>query len=366
MTLLTVIIPVYQVEEYLGRCLDSVLAPEPAHSRRIEVIAVDDGSDDDSAKILAWYARHHPELRVITLERNGGLGAARDVGIAHATGEYVWCVDSDDWLPDGTLTAVAERLTATRPDLLVTGYARVHPDGRTEHHRVTDAGPALPESFTFTEQPGLLNVLWIACNKVIRRDFLAATGLRFGPGWYEDVAFILPVMLSAQRISLLDRNCYAYWQRPGGITQTVSDRHFEVFDQWERVFAFLASRPGEFEDLRPLLFQRMIWHCFQVLGHHSRVPRERRREFFSAMAALYRRHLPPGGCPAPPGNDGIKQRLVAAGAYRLFEVLMAMWQLRGRIAGNRPGAGGASDRPAAYQSPPAHRATVLPGRGGAR
>nr|MDT0657420.1 glycosyltransferase family 2 protein [Micromonospora sp. DSM 115978] len=348
MTLLSLIVPVYRVEEYLERCLDSIfnqsyLERSPGE---LEVIAVDDASDDGSAKILAWYAERHPQLRVITLARNGGLGAARNVGIDHATGDYLWCVDSDDWLPEGTLTAVADRLRDTRPDLLVTGYARVHPDGHAEHHRVTDAGANLPDTFTFAERPGLLDVLWIACNKVIRRDFLAGTGLRFGPGWYEDVAFVVPVMLAAGRISVLDRYCYAYRQRPAGaITQTVSDRHFEVFGQWRRVFDFMAARPGEYDALRPLIFQRMIWHCFQVLGHHSRVPTARRREFFALLTAQYHQFLPPGGCPAPPGNDGVKQRLAAMGAYRLFETLLAAWQVGGQLAriGRRPAAG----RPAA-------------------
>ncbi|MEV4759699.1 glycosyltransferase family 2 protein [Micromonospora sp. NPDC049559] len=331
MALLSLIVPVYRVEEYLAECLDSIFGQSFTD---FEVVAVDDASDDGSAKILEWYAQRHPQLRIVTLERNGGLGNARNVGIAHATGTYVWCVDSDDWLPEGTLAAVAERLTATSPDLLVAGYARVYPDGTVEHHTVepVGGGSPVPDVFDFAEQPGLLDILWIACNKVIRREFLARSGLTFGPGWYEDVAFIVPLMLAARRISLLDRYCYAYRQRPAGaITQTVSARHFEVFDQWERVFAFMDARPGEFPTLRPLIFQRAIWHCLQVMGHARRVPRSMRRAYFARTTELYRRHLPPGGAPMPGGNEGIKQRLVAAGAYPFFEALMLAWQTRGRL-----------------------------------
>jgi glycosyltransferase involved in cell wall biosynthesis len=325
------IIPVYRVEEYLAQCLDSIFGQSFTD---IEIVAVDDASDDGSAKVLSWYADRHSRLKVITLDRNGGLGNARNVGIAHATGSYVWCVDSDDWLPDGTLAAVAERLAQTNPDLLITGYARVYGDDRIEHHPVTDAGGGqpVPDVFTFAEQPGLLDVLWIACNKIIRRQFLAESGLTFGPGWYEDVAFVVPLMLAADRISLLGRYCYAYRQRQtGAITRTVSERHFEVFAQWQRVFEFMDARPGRFAPLRPLIFQRMIWHCLQVLGHAHRVPRSRRRDYFARLTAQYQRYLPPGGVPVPPGNDGVKQRLVAAGAYHLFEVLMAAWQTRKRM-----------------------------------
>jgi glycosyltransferase involved in cell wall biosynthesis len=324
-TLLSVIVPVYRVEEYLATCLDSLLGQSFGD---FEVIAVDDASDDGSAAILARYADRDERIRVVTLSSNGGLGAARNTGIAHAQGTYVWCVDSDDWLPPGTLAAVAARLEETQPDLLVTGYARVYPDGMMEPHPVSEAGPleTMPATFTFAERPGLINGLWIACNKVIRREFLLGTGIQFGSGWYEDVSMVLPVMLVAGRISLLDRDCYAYRQRPqGAITQTVSERHFEVFTQWQRVFAFMDDRPEEFVSLRPVIFQRMVWHLLQVLGHSSRVARSKRRRYFQAMTAQYHRYLPPTGYLPMGGTDDVKARLVARGAYRTFEVMMAAW-----------------------------------------
>ncbi|MFI6761868.1 glycosyltransferase family 2 protein [Micromonospora sp. NPDC050417] len=351
MALLSLIVPVYRVEEYLAECLDSLLDQSFTD---FEVIAVDDASPDDSGRILSAYAERDSRIKVVTLPRNVGLGAARNTGLRHATGRYVWCVDSDDWLPPGTLEAVAARIAQTTPDLLVTGYARVYWDGRIEDHPVSavQQGREVPESFTFAEQPGLLNHLWIACNKVIRRDFLVETGLTFGPGWYEDVAFVLPLMLASGRISLLDRDCYGYRQRQqGAITRTVSERHFEVFDQWDRVFEFMNSRPGEFATLRPVIFQRMIWHCLQVLGHASRVPGPMRRTFFARITAQYRRHLPSGGAPVAAGNDGMKQRLVALGAYQLFEMLMSAWQIRQRLAGRRPRVGVSAPRTVVQRSP---------------
>jgi glycosyltransferase involved in cell wall biosynthesis len=330
--LLSLIVPVYRVEDYLAACLDSLLDQSFTD---FEVIAVDDASDDGSAKILADYAARDRRIKIVTQPHNVGLGAARNTGLSHATGRYVWCVDSDDWLPPETLAAVAARLAQTTPDLLITGYARVYWDGRVEDHPVTAAHPGrdVPDSFSFADLPGLLDTLWIACNKVIRREFLAETGLTFGPGWYEDVAFILPLMLASDRISLLDRDCYAYRQRQdGAITRTVSERHFEVFTQWDRVFEFMNASPGGYDSLRPLIFQRMIWHCLQVLGHSSRVPGSMRRTFFARITTQYHRHLPADGAPLPAGNDGVKQRLVALGAYRLFETLMAAWKLRQRVA----------------------------------
>ncbi|WP_326556152.1 glycosyltransferase family 2 protein [Micromonospora sp. NBC_01796] len=348
MVLLSVIIPVYRVEEYLTRCLDSVLR-QPFTD--LEVVAVDDASDDGCAEILARYAATEPRLRVVTLDHNQGLGAARNAGLASATGTYVWFVDSDDWLPDGTLTAVANRLTQTRPDLLVTGFSRVYWDGRVRTESVSRAAgpPGSPPVFALRDRPALLSVLHIACNKIIRRRFLTDLGLTFADGWYEDVSFSFPLMIAAERISLLDRDCYVYRQRrTGGITHTVSGRHFELFPHWDRVFAFLAERPEIPAELRGQIFQRMIWHFLQVLGHAQRVPAARRREFFTGMVVRFRKHRPVTGYQVPPGAAGIKHRLVAGGAYRLFEALRRANRVGGVLARRRtPVRSGAGVHPAA-------------------
>ena len=326
MPLLSVVVPVYRVEEFLPDCLDSILDQDFTD---VEVIAVDDASDDGCAAILARYAARDSRVRVLTLPANRGLGAARNAGLAAATGDYVWFVDSDDWLTPGTLAAVAARLAETDADLLVTGFARVWPDGELRHSQVSAAGPA-PDVFRLDEVPGLLGILHIACNKVIRRRLLVDLGLAFRPGWYEDVAFSLPLMIAADRITLLDRYSYAYRQRDtGAITRTVSDRHFEVFDQWGFVFHFLDDRPPS--SLRGPVFERAIWHLLQVLGHAARVPRGRRREFFGRLVALYRAHRPAQGYRIPPGDEGIKHRLVARNAFLLFEALRAGRKMRVRL-----------------------------------
>ncbi|MDG4820296.1 glycosyltransferase family 2 protein [Asanoa sp. WMMD1127] len=317
MALLSVVVPVYRVEDYLPACLDSILGQG---FDDLELVAVDDASDDGSAAILADYAARDSRVRVLTLPVNRGLGAARNAGLAASTGDYVWFVDSDDWLTDGTLWAVADRLAETNADLLVTGFARVFPNGAVKENKVSWAGPT-PETFRLAQVPGLLKLLHIACNKVVRRQLLVDLGLAFRPGWYEDVAFSLPLMIAADRITLLDRYSYAYRQRAtGSITRTVSDRHFEVFDQWEFVFRFLGDRA---EELRAPVFARAVWHLLQVLNHGARVPPGRRREFFARLVAFHRAERPAGGYPLPPGDEGVKHRLVAHNAFLLFEALRA-------------------------------------------
>lgn len=334
MALLSLIIPVLRVERYLPACLDSILAQLRDD---VEIVAVDDASDDGSGAILADYAQRHPEITVVTLERDGGLGAARNAGIAHANGRYVWCVDSDGWLPTGSLDAVVERLGQVEADLLITGYSRVHQDGMLEEHPVTAIAARwpLPEVFAFADVPGLIDVAWITCNKIIKRDRLLDSGLTFPPDWYEDVSFVIPLLVAVDSITVLDQDCYVSRQHhDGAVIRTVSDRHFEVFDQWQRVFTYLDTYPGRAAPVRGVIFGRMIWHCLQVLGQAHRVPRSSRRRFFRSINEMYRRHLPAEDYPIPDGGDEVvRHRLVAANAYSLFELMMAAWLARERLFG---------------------------------
>src|ERR1700735_658750 len=112
---ISVILPVYAVEEYLGACLDSILDQPPAGQAGLEVIAVDDASPDSCGAILDARARRDPRLRVLHLSRNGGPGHARNEGLALAGGDYVWFVDADDQMAGGALAAITARLEQDRP-----------------------------------------------------------------------------------------------------------------------------------------------------------------------------------------------------------------------------------------------------------
>jgi CDP-glycerol glycerophosphotransferase len=324
--LISLVLPVYGVEEYLRPCLDSILGQSFSS---FEVIAVDDASPDGCGAILDEYASRDPRIRVVHLERNGGLGEARNTGLELARGQYVWFVDSDDLLSDEALAAIAGRLTAARPDVLFFDYARMLPDGRVEPspraHLLRDP-PSQP--FELRSRPSVLELMMTAWNKAIRRDFLTGLGVRFGRGLYEDLPVTYPILVAAERISLLDRVCYLYRERrAGAITATVSDRHFDVFDQYEKVFAFLDERGPAAEEFRAQLFDRAIWHYTTIIDDPGRVPAARRREFFRRMAAHFARFRPAGHT-YPPGARGMKFRLVERGDYRLFAALRPVNRLR--------------------------------------
>jgi CDP-glycerol glycerophosphotransferase len=316
-TLLSIVLPVYKVQGFLRQCLDSLLSQSFSD---FEVVAVDDCSPDHSGAILAEYAARDPRVRVVTAPRNLGLGHARNLGLEHAVGEYVWFVDSDDWLAEGSLRAVADRLRATDADLLIVGWNRVHWNGRVEAGSAVRALRAAPDVFSIEQWPRALKILHVAWNKIVRRELLTRLGFAFETGWYEDVSYTFPMLLAASRISTLPRACVHYRQRrTGAITRTVGDRHFEVFDHWERAHSLAAKYATPSDEVRGLLFRRMIWHYLRVLRHEARVPAASRRRFFRRMTENYHRYLPATGFPQPAGAERMRFRLVERGAYRAFQ-----------------------------------------------
>ena len=327
MPLISVVIPVHGVAEYLDRCLDSVLG-EPAPS--LEVIAVDDASLDGCGAILA--ARRDPRLRVISNQAALGPGPARDLGAKEATGEYVWFVDGDDELAEGALTAVAAALTRLRPDVLIVDFESLYPDGTTGPsggarylHGPDEAGP-------LADRPALVHLTMTAWSKVFRRDFLAGLGISFGsfgPAPHEDVPVSTMALLTAERIGVLDRVCYRYRRaRRGSYLAAASVANFNIFDSYEQIFNYFAERTKLRAPITPpvyaAVFERAIWHYTTLL---PLVPRRRRREFFHRMSADFRRWRP-AGFRFPPGPRGVKFRLAARDAYWAYVLLDPVNRLR--------------------------------------
>jgi CDP-glycerol glycerophosphotransferase len=326
MPLISVVIPVHGVEDYLDRCLDSVLG-EPATS--LEVIAVDDASPDGSGAILA--ARHDPRLRVISTPAAVGPGPARDLGAKEATGEYVWFVDGDDELAEGALTAVAGALTRLRPDVLIVDFENLYPDGTTSpsdgarYLRGDQAGP-------LADHPALVHLTMTAWSKVFRRDFLAGLGISFGssgPAPHEDVPVSTMALLTAERIGVLNRVCYRYRRaRRGSYLAATSAANFNIFGSYQQIFNYFAERTELRAPIPPpvyaAVFERAIWHYTTLL---PLVPRRRRREFFHRMSADFRRWRP-AGFRFPPGPRGVKFRLAARDAYWAYVLLDPVNRLR--------------------------------------
>ncbi|QIJ63039.1 bifunctional glycosyltransferase/CDP-glycerol:glycerophosphate glycerophosphotransferase [Streptomyces sp. JB150] len=321
----SIILPCFKVQGFLRECLDSVLEQSFGD---LEVIAVDDCSPDGCGAILDAYAARDPRVKAVHLPENVGLGRARNAGMPHATGDYLFFLDSDDTLTPGALRAMADRLAGTGdPDVLIFDYVRTFWWGGTRRNVLA---PVLGEAaeagvFSAAERPEVLDLLMVVWNKVYRRDFVERHGFAFPPGYYEDTPWTFPVMLSAERMTALDRVCVEYRQRrQGNILSTTSRKHFDIHEQYERVFAFVDARP-ELHSWRGFLHAKMAEHCLDILSKPDRLPPSDKAEFFRRTAEMFRAHKPQGAAVAEEhrvlerGYAGYVARRQAARAGRLLE-----------------------------------------------
>ncbi|WP_328933759.1 MULTISPECIES: bifunctional glycosyltransferase family 2 protein/CDP-glycerol:glycerophosphate glycerophosphotransferase [unclassified Streptomyces] len=323
----SVIVPAYKVQAYLHECLESVLSQSYPD---LELIAVDDCSPDACGAIIDEFAARDARVRAVHLPENQGLGRARNAGLEEATGDYLVFLDSDDTLTPDALRAIADRIKETgEPDVLVFDYARTFWSGEARRNKVaaqlTEQGPA---PFRLEDRPGLLRVIMVAWNKAYRREFVEREGFAFPPGYYEDTPWTYPVLMAAETIATLDRVCVHYRQRrQGNILGTTSRKHFDVFEQYDRVFEFVAARP-ELAQWRPVLFRRMVDHLATVFTKPDRLPRGTRAEFLRKARAHYRRYRIPG-TPVPP-RTRLRHTLVHFGVHRTFRALQAAMSWRRR------------------------------------
>ena len=173
------VVPVYNVEAYLAECLDSLLAQT---WRELEVVVVDDGSTDSSGRIADEYADRDARVRVVHIA-NGGLGAARNVGLRHVTGEFVAFADSDDVVPPSAYTVMAGSLLASGSDFVTGSIVRWEADGLHEPpwmHRLHGDARGL----AIEDRPEILGDVF-AWNKLFRQSFWESAGL----SWPEQIRY---------------------------------------------------------------------------------------------------------------------------------------------------------------------------------
>ena len=236
MTWFSVIVPMRSTEAFADECLWSVRRQIGAD---VEVIAVDDDSPDECGAIADRHARADDRLTVVHLARSHGVGPARNAGIALASGDYVLFLDADDAFFDHRVLADLDAVLAATgdPDVLLFDYEEWRPCGlrrRTGLERVVPFDEA--RLVAAAEHPGVLRASWVCWNKAYRREFVAAAGLRFPTGYYEDFAWSIPALLAAPRVAVSERVGVRYRKcRAGSTSRAVSPRHSRSDDVVTRI-----------------------------------------------------------------------------------------------------------------------------------
>lgn len=227
---LSVVIPVYNVAQYLGKCIDSVLASEYDD---YEIILVDDGATDGICPELCdRYAAEHPERIRVIHQPNQGLGGARNTGLDAATGEYVFFVDSDDTLVPRALSMLSEQIEKTHADIY--SFNLYSHDGNG-HGQEIQVSRNYPEPFTLKQHPEFLYALPAACARIWKRSLFLQSGIRFPSRvLYEDIRTSVKLFALADSIVTIPQALYEYLARPGSIMRSDNlQRNREILDAFE-------------------------------------------------------------------------------------------------------------------------------------
>lgn len=247
----SIILPVYNVEKYLSTCLDSLLAQT---LEEIEIVAVNDGSTDGSLQILQAYQSLNPEKLFIFSTENHGVSRARNYGFAHSHGEYVWFVDSDDFVEPDACRLLYEKATADGNDLVLFRYYNVDSETGVRKEYIASCHN---QNFRVADKPYELPAIspypWI---KFIHRDLF--NGLCFPEGIrFEDLPVAYLLAVKARSIGYVDQCFYNYRKNVGFLSRlTPSTLHIRnaiifmkeemeklgLFEQYQTELDFIAVR----------------------------------------------------------------------------------------------------------------------------
>lgn len=232
---ISIIIPIYNVDSLLKKCLDSIV--NQTLSGNFEVICVDDGSKDDSFFVAKEYEANYPNFKLLRHDVNQGLSKARLTGIKNANGRYIMHVDADDWIFPNTLNILLENCVRTDADVVVYNYTRVFENGRSRPVNV------IKEKLFTQNKSQIQHLFYGTCvNKLVKKSIL--DDMVYGQdsiNTSEDLLYSFEVLVRAKTFYLLPNSFYAYFQNKSSLThQFVSESFLEqqtkIFEQLSIIF----------------------------------------------------------------------------------------------------------------------------------
>lgn len=259
--LVSIVIPVYKVMEFLPRCVDSVLNQT---YENIEILLIDDGSPDDCGKICDDYAKKDARVKVIH-KKNGGLSDARNVGIENSKGCYICFVDSDDILDKNFVRYHYESITETESDVSICLYQKFFEESEISTAGELDASVLLEldkhnlNLKLFEKQ----NIHYIcACTKMCKKEIFET--LRFEVGrLHEDEFIVYKIFDKANKAVMINLPLYFYRMRQGSITkaQTFKEKNLDAFYSIESCYKFYVNTEYEQTALNRLINSTAYIYC---------------------------------------------------------------------------------------------------------
>ena len=261
--LISVIIPVYNTEKYISDCLNSLISQT---EKNIEILTVDDGSTDNSLKILQQYAASHPNIKVFS-QKNSGPGVARNLALRKAKGKYIMFCDSDDMYKPTMCQEMAQIMENKRVDFAICDMEGM--ENKTATSNIRQKGFQIINPNLFPEI-----AVGIICF-VFRTDVLRKYEILFPPSFYaEDVAFIYKYIFISRQFFALDKKLYILRHRADSLTQSLTKNNPKIMSNLcaiEEIFVFLKQNQllNIYRDSYLKMVEKMVIGSFAYLSEKN-------------------------------------------------------------------------------------------------
>lgn len=249
----SIIVPVYNVEQYLRKCLDSLVNQT---YKNIEIIVINDGTKDNSQDIIDEYKENYPDLIKSYIKENGGLASARNFGLKKSKGDYIVFVDSDDYVDITMIEKLCNEVKRTNSDIVVCGANSVM------NNTISELSNFIQYSLN-NKKNYIINCVG-ACWQIIKRDLFIKNKLFFLENhFYEDIAIIPVLAIFANKISYIHDNLYYYLTRSGSIMNQIkySKSLEDIFDSMETLrkkFLEMNMYNEYYEELEFLYIEHLL------------------------------------------------------------------------------------------------------------
>lgn len=233
---ISVIVPVYNVENYLEKCLNSLVNQT---LQEIEILVINDGSTDNSQKIIDEFQEKFPQKIKVFTKENGGLSDARNFGIDRAIGEFLAFVDSDDYVSENMLQEMYDLAIKNQAELVICNLQKVDENGNVTQ-KLTQI-PNFSDKINLEKNFSVFaDISYFACNKIFKKELFE--GKRFQKGMhFEDIELIPQILLQCKTLAKIDAFHYQYLERTNSISKSHTERGLDIFKAVKNVEKFFEN-----------------------------------------------------------------------------------------------------------------------------
>lgn len=288
--LITIIIPIYNVEKYLNKCIESVLENE---EKAIEIILLNDGSVDNSEKICLKYKKLDKRIKYIK-KKNEGCSKTRNLGINLARGKYIWFIDGDDKINSTAISELIKIVNIEDNDIFIFGAIKINKNGKI-----------LSKNTPYKKIESIDSIFLVNCwNKLYKKEFLKKEKIIFPENCHmgEDLAFNLKIISCTNNIKIIEKNYYYYMISGEGVTSNLEKR-IEIFTAFDDIFKFYRKKNNfnkNKEKLKEIYKKHAIYYTYNTLlvnknskNHLKKIDIElkKRKQIFNSEFIFYRKYI---------------------------------------------------------------------------